>query len=160
FDRVRQLGVEAYIDEQLHPERIADAQMPSRLAGLTTTSLTSEAIAAQYERPLLEMRRDVKQNGGQPAADLARPPTNADQQQLQQRANSVLVELADQKMLRAIYSDRQLQEVLTDFWFNHFNVDARKGRDRFLLTEYERDAIRPHVLGKFRDLLGATAKSP
>ena len=50
--------------------------------------------------------------------------------------------------------------MLTDFWFNHFNVDARKGADRFLLTEYERDAIRPHVLGKFRDLLGATAKSP
>src|SRR5439155_5996034 len=61
---------------------------------------------------------------------------------------------------RAVYSDRQLQEVLTDFWFNHFNVDARKGPDRFLLTEYERDVIRPHVLGKFRDLLEATAKSP
>ena len=59
-----------------------------------------------------------------------------------------------------MYSERQLQEVLTDFWFNHFNVDARKGVDRFLLTEYERDAIRPHVLGRFRDLLGATAKSP
>ena len=72
----------------------------------------------------------------------------------------MIVELAEQKMLRAIYSERQLQEVLTDFWFNHFNVDARKGRDRFMLTEYERDAIRPHVLGKFRDLLGATAKSP
>ena len=72
----------------------------------------------------------------------------------------MIVELAEQKVLRAVYSERQLQEVLTDFWFNHFNVDARKGRDRFMLTEYERDAIRPHVLGKFRDLLGATAKSP
>jgi uncharacterized protein (DUF1800 family) len=72
----------------------------------------------------------------------------------------VIVELAQQKVLRAIYSERQLQEVLTDFWFNHFNVDARKGRDRFLLTEYERETIRPHVLGKFRELLEATAKSP
>src|SRR5437762_13400355 len=54
----------------------------------------------------------------------------------------------------------QLQEVLADFWFNHFNVDSRKGRDRFLLTEFERDAIRPHVLGTLRDQLGATAKSP
>ena len=72
----------------------------------------------------------------------------------------MIVELAEQKLLRAVYSERQLQEVLTDFWFNHFNVDARKGSDRFMLTEYERDAIRPHVLGKFRDLLGATAKSP
>src|SRR5262249_32516935 len=78
----------------------------------------------------------------------------------QQKANSLVVELAEQKLLRAVYSERQLQEVLVDFWFNHFNVDARKGRDRFLLTEYEREAIRPHVLGRFRDLLAATAKSP
>jgi uncharacterized protein (DUF1800 family) len=72
----------------------------------------------------------------------------------------VLSELSEQKILRAVYSERQLQEVLTDFWFNHFNVDARKGQTRFMLTEYERDAIRPHVLGRFRDLLEATAKSP
>jgi uncharacterized protein (DUF1800 family) len=77
-----------------------------------------------------------------------------------QRANIVVVELAEQKLQRAIYSERQLEEVLADFWFNHFNVDARKGRVRFLLTEYEREAIRPHVLGNFRDLLEATAKSP
>ena len=79
---------------------------------------------------------------------------------MQQRANGVLAELAQQKLLRAVYSERQLQEVLTDFWFNHFNVDARKGSARFMLTEYERETIRPHVFGKFRDLLGATAKSP
>ena len=79
---------------------------------------------------------------------------------MQQRANQVVMELSEQKLLRAIYSERQLQEVLTDFWFNHFNVDARKGRDRFMLTEYERDAIRPHVFGRFCDLLKATAKSP
>ncbi len=57
------------------------------------------------------------------------------------------MELSQQKILRAVYSERQLEEVLTDFWFNHFNVDARKGPSAFLLTEYERDAIRPHVLG-------------
>jgi uncharacterized protein (DUF1800 family) len=71
-----------------------------------------------------------------------------------------VLELQQQKVIRAVYSDRQLQEVLADFWFNHFNVDARKGADRFLITEYDRDVIRPHVLGKFRDLLEATAKSP
>ena len=70
------------------------------------------------------------------------------------------LELAQQKVLRAVYGERQLQEVLTDFWFNHFNVDARKGADRLMVGEYERDAIRPHVLGRFRDLLEATAKSP
>ena len=64
------------------------------------------------------------------------------------------------KLLRAIYSDRQLDEVLTDFWFNHFNVFIGKGADRYLITSYERDVIRPHVLGKFKDLLVATAQSP
>jgi uncharacterized protein (DUF1800 family) len=69
-------------------------------------------------------------------------------------------DLAEGKVLRAIYSTRQLEEVLDDFWFNHFNIYLDKGADRYLVTAYERDAIRPHVLGKFRDLLEATAKSP
>jgi uncharacterized protein (DUF1800 family) len=72
----------------------------------------------------------------------------------------VVDELMQAKLLRAIYSERQLDEVMTDFWMNHFNVFINKGADRFLLTSYERDAIRPHVLGKFEDLLVATAKSP
>ena len=69
-------------------------------------------------------------------------------------------ELVEGKLLRAIYSDRQLQEVMTDFWFNHFNVFIGKGADRYLLTSYERDVIRPRALGKFEDLLVATAQSP
>jgi uncharacterized protein (DUF1800 family) len=69
-------------------------------------------------------------------------------------------DLMEGKLLRAIYSNRQLEEVLADFWFNHFNVFLDKGADHYLVTEYERDAIRPHVLGKFKDLLEATAKSP
>jgi uncharacterized protein (DUF1800 family) len=69
-------------------------------------------------------------------------------------------ELVEGKLLRAIYSDRQLQEVMTDFWFNHFNVFMGKGPDRYLLTSYERDVIRPRALGKFEDLLVATAQSP
>jgi uncharacterized protein (DUF1800 family) len=69
-------------------------------------------------------------------------------------------DLVESKMLRAVYGSRQLEEVLTDFWFNHFNVFLDKGADRYMVTQYERDAIRPHVLGKFRDLLAATAKSP
>ena len=72
----------------------------------------------------------------------------------------VVGELMQAKLLRAIYSERQLDEVMTDFWLNHFNVFVNKGADRFLLTSYERDAIRPHVTGKFGDLLVATAKSP
>jgi uncharacterized protein (DUF1800 family) len=69
-------------------------------------------------------------------------------------------DLTEGKLLRAVYSNRQLDEVLTDFWFNHFNIYLDKGADRYLVTEYERDVIRPHVLGKFKDLLEATAKSP
>jgi uncharacterized protein (DUF1800 family) len=64
------------------------------------------------------------------------------------------------KMLRAVYSERQLEEVMVDFWFNHFNVFSGKGPIRVYLNEYERDTIRPHVLGKFEDLLKATAESP
>jgi uncharacterized protein (DUF1800 family) len=69
-------------------------------------------------------------------------------------------DLSEGKLLRAVYSHRQLDEVLDDFWFNHFNIYLDKGADRYLVTEYERSVIRPRVLGKFRDLLEATAKSP
>ncbi|HKR30331.1 MAG TPA: DUF1800 family protein [Terriglobales bacterium] len=69
-------------------------------------------------------------------------------------------ELTQAKLLRAIYSERQLDEVMTDFWMNHFNIFINKGPDRYMLTAYERDVIRPHALGKFKDLLVATAKSP
>ena len=72
----------------------------------------------------------------------------------------VVEELAMAKVTRAIYSQRQLQQIMDDFWFNHFNVFAGKGDDRWLLTSYERDVIQPHTLGKFKDLLTATAKSP
>ncbi len=72
----------------------------------------------------------------------------------------VFNEMAEAKVLRAVYSERQLEEVLVDFWFNHFNVFARKGQTEIYVGEYEREVIRPRVLGKFRDLLGATAKSP
>ena len=73
---------------------------------------------------------------------------------------AVLSELVQAKLLRAVYSDRQLEQVMTDFWFNHFNVFVGKGPERALLTNYEQNVIRPHALGKFEDLLVATAKSP
>ena len=134
--------------------------MAAKLGRLTTIDLSSREIAEQFALPLLEMRR---QRRAQPPPAVGSDAPNAARRPVGpgfQRANAVLSELGEQKILRAVYSDRQLQEVLTDFWFNHFNVDARKGQSRFLLTEYERDAIRPHVFGRFRDLLGTTAKSP
>jgi len=97
-------------------------------------------------------RRDVL--GGDPnnvpraiADDSKRPPR-------------IVAELSMSKVTRAIYSERQLQQVMDDFWFNHFNVFAGKGEDRYYLTSYERDVIQPHAFGKFKDLVTATAKSP
>ena len=155
--RVRDLGLQHYIDQQLRPDRIPDADTDARLAALTTIRMSEEAIRTQFEQPQIEARRQRQLAGAGNGTEAQPPPPSPE---MQARNNQVMLELSQQKLLRAIYSERQLQEVLTDFWFNHFNVDARKGRDRFLLTTYEREAIRPHVLGKFRDLLEATAKSP
>jgi uncharacterized protein (DUF1800 family) len=97
-------------------------------------------------------RRDVL-GGGDPnnvpraiADDSKRPPR-------------IVAELSMAKVTRAIYSERQLQQVMDDFWFNHFNVFAGKGEDRYYLTSYERDVIQPHAFGKFKDLVTLTAKS-
>jgi uncharacterized protein (DUF1800 family) len=155
-ERVRAMGIDRYIDQQLHPDRLADTDMARRLSPLTTVRLSAKEIVDTIERPQIEARRERKQQAGAGDPNGAAPPPD----RMQQKANLLVVELGEQKILRAVYSERQLQEGLTDFWFNHFNVDARKGRDRFLVTAFERDTIRPRVLGKFRDLLGATAKSP
>jgi len=159
ISKVRDTGIEAHIDRQLHPERIDDAAVEERLARLATLNLSSQELAERYELPALAERRARRQeaakdpDGGNPPAPMVNPAAR-------QQANLPLIELSEQKLLRAVYSERQLQEVLADFWFNHFNVDTRKGPVRIMATEYEREAIRPHVLGRFRDLLGATAKSP
>jgi uncharacterized protein (DUF1800 family) len=166
IERVRSIGIGRYIDEQLHPERVADRDVEGHLAGLSTLQMSSRQIADQFEIPQLKARRAARQaskNDGKDDKDTEKEKQDANARpdpEMQRRANSPLIELSEQKVLRAVYSTRQLQEVLVDFWFNHFNVDARKGADRFMLTEYEREDIRPHVLGKFRDLLEATAKSP
>ena len=88
------------------------------------------------------------------------PPGSADPRELRRFARQQIQSLAAEKILRATYSERQLQEVLVDFWFNHFNVYAGKGRTAEYLSDYEREAIRPHVFDRFRDLLEADAKSP
>jgi uncharacterized protein (DUF1800 family) len=96
------------------------------------------------------------------------PPPNAAEERAKQpnpppifgRPQQMIGELIQQKLVRAVSSNRQLKEVMTDFWFNHFNVFAPKEADQWLVTSYERDVIRPNSLGKFRDLLLATAMSP
>jgi uncharacterized protein (DUF1800 family) len=119
-------------------------------------------------KEILEMspedRRTIATTTKGAKADALTEGMSAQQKETMQALNNpqqvVVNELTQAKLLRAIYSERQLDEVMTDFWFNHFNVFINKDADRYLLTSYERDAIRPHVLGKFEDLLVATAKSP
>ncbi len=131
---VQRVGLEKWIDAQLHPESVPESGVASeRLGRLTTLSLTSREAVQKFQ-----VGQAKQKNGPQ-----------------------VLIrELTEAKLTRAIYSERQLEELLVDFWFNHFNVSVTKGAVRFLVTSYERDAIRPHVWGKFRDLLGATAAHP
>jgi uncharacterized protein (DUF1800 family) len=105
---------------------------------------------------LLPGAKNLKNQNG-PGNPPGNPMMNYEQMQAPQR---VIAELAMAKMDRAVYSEKQLYEQMVDFWFNHFNVFAGKGADRWLLTSYERDTIRPHAMGKFRDLLEATAKCP
>jgi uncharacterized protein (DUF1800 family) len=181
IERVQQQGLAAYIDAQLHPEKIADAAMNARLDEFTTLKMSSRDLAEKYYLPAMELRRDAQLKQQKAAnkeaksassssdatmssevskdAKPAPQPLPPEVRQVQQLQANVPNELMQAKLLREIESDRQLEEVLTDFWFNHFNVFLGKGQVREFITEYERDAIRPHVLGNFRELLGATAHS-
>jgi uncharacterized protein (DUF1800 family) len=160
-ERVRQIGLAAYIDQQLHPDRIPDAAaVTSRLAAFETLGKSSRDLAEDYFEPAMRARRQAKAASGAAEPDDEKMRQTPEQMAAMQKRREVLQELSEQKIIRAAYSDRQLEEVMTDFWFNHFNVFAGKGATPIYLTEYERDVIRPHALGKFRDLLGATAKSP
>jgi uncharacterized protein (DUF1800 family) len=165
IEKVRGAGVMNYIDQQLHPEKIDDSALEARLAPLNTIDMSTKEIAREYYLPAQAEKRRQKQAQGQatpadPTAPGAQPPRKTEMTEAMLKQRQVVVELDQQKILRAVYSERQLEQVLTDFWFNHFNVFAGKGPERIMLTEYERDVIRPHVLGSFRDLLGATAHSP
>ena len=160
-ERVRRMGLEAYIAAQLLPERIADDRLSARLASFSTLPMSSRDLADQYflpaDRERLARQRQQAGEAMPPEPAMTPPPADAERTDGPRR---VLIELSQQKLLRAIYSERQLQEVMVDFWFNHFNVFAQKGQTRVYVTEYERDVIRPRVFGRFRELLGAVAESP
>ena len=185
IERVRAMTLSVYIDQQLHPERIPDEALKARLAAYPTLALSTAEIARNYYGPAEELRRQEKRAAGAAATPPAgspagRPATRpsdpamagAKPQPEQERNVSpelraarqteqqVMQDLTQARVVRAVTSTHQLEEVLVDFWFNHFNVFVGKGDVRNYLTEYERDAIRPYVLGSFRDMLGAVAESP
>src|SRR6266542_1866097 len=218
LERVKAMGLENYINQQLNPEKIQDAVAEAKVKDLPTLSMTTAELYEKYPQPgqllrQLQRRGDlpadlaaaqknrtkdaaaiqgVKQKPPQPdngammsgdaqaknentakneAGAKIDPPARDNEEyrraireyylqnglQLPQRITG---ELQASRILRAVYSERQLQEVMVDFWTNHFNVFAGKGADRWLLVSYDRDTIRPHSMGKFSDLLVATAQSP
>ncbi|MDB5035860.1 MAG: hypothetical protein JWQ98_3101 [Chlorobi bacterium] len=171
-ERVRRMGIDAYIELQLHPERIDDGSLAARLAGFAVMSMP---IAEAYRN--YPQQSDIRKQLGlampekNRAADSVAGDTvdvKAERRMLQQyyqehdlkAPKEMLNELQGQRIVRAVHSGRQLQEVMTDFWLNHFNIFWGKGGDKWMMASFETNAIRPNALGNFRDLLMATAKSP
>ncbi|MEW6210722.1 MAG: DUF1800 domain-containing protein [Acidobacteriota bacterium] len=170
-EKVKRMGIDKYIDLQLHPERINDSAAETRLAAFPSLKMNNQEISEKYPQPqFLARRLGLRQPA--PPGEADSPEAEREQREARQkifayyRENNLkppqmlLLDLQSQKIIRAVYSDRQLQEVMVDFWFNHFNIFWPKGADRVLTTDFEMRAIRPNTLGKFKDLLMATAKSP
>src|SRR5215469_2793764 len=158
-------------DDQMTPEqrqarfKQRDAAMYADLGGSDLLGLPPDqryqTILKMSPEERLEVTRSFKGPEAMQLVDGMKPEQRETIQAIVAPQLVVGGEISQAKLLRAIYSERQLDEVMTDFWFNHFNVFIGKGQpERYMLTAYERDVIRPHVLGKFKDLLVATAKSP
>jgi len=141
---VKAVGIDKFIDEQLYSDKLDDSDLTKRLEALPTQRMASLELYQFYPPANVAEQR---------ANDKNAPPIFG-------RPQQIIGELVQQKLVRAVSTNRQLQEVLTDFWFNHFNVFAQKEADQWFVTGYERDVIRPRALGKFKDLLLATAESP
>lgn len=146
LDRVMKMGPDAYIAEQLHPESVPEnPALQARLEALPSWSYDTVEL---FERFGPSLRKAA---GGD----------NDKVKQVDRLQNQVADDAREAHLLQAAYSHAQLREVLVDFWFNHFNVFIDKGQEeKIWIGRYERDAIRPYVLGRFRDLLGATAQHP
>ncbi len=156
FERVSAIGPERYVQEQLHPESIAiPGDLIKRVSEYRTLHMSPLALFMEYQRPIMQARREAKAASGGDKSAIKDATKDA---RIRQRV--VMREAVEARMLRAIAGPRQLQEVMTAFWFNHFNVFAGKGLDLIWTGAFEETAIRPHTFGKFRTLLGATAHHP
>lgn len=155
IERVKSLGIQGFIASQLTPQTLSES--PLVIAQLAATSQLRQSSAA-----LLEEYRRI--NAERKAARQSRLKASADGQPIKiaadKRKREIIDQQVDLRLIRAVESPRQLQELMTDFWFNHFNICINKGVDSTLVAAYEEQAIRPRVLGRFRDLLGATAHHP
>ena len=160
--QVRSIGLDNWIDRQLHPEKINDDAMNAFVSRYAALNQDQNDLLNQYAQQQQE-RRVVKRD----RADSTKGMTADDSamvMQLRQQQNSrrqVVTQLQSSRVARAVASERQLQEVMTDFWENHFNVYAAKGApEPYYLVDFDQNVIRPHALGKFRDLLEAVSRSP
>src|SRR5215216_4089570 len=179
-ERVKAMGLENYINQQLNPEKIVDTVAENKVRDLSVLNMATAELYEKYPQPGQLLRQlqargmlpaemsseETKNNQNQPPAN---PLENEKYRQViqeyyrengLQRPQRIIDELQASRILRAVYSERQLQEVMVDFWTNHFNIFAGKGADRWLLPAYDRDTIRPNAMGKFSTLLQATAQSP
>ena len=198
-ERVKAMGLNKYIEQQLNPFSISDTLADAKIKNLDVLNLSNEEIFAKYPTPAAVLQAVAKENGldkGDVAQLKAKNKKNAaaddgkammteqqsntdntqlnedEKQKIQQevaelykqnnygRPQQITQQLNASRIMRAVYSERQLQEQMVDFWSNHFNVYANKAAVRWFLPEYDRDVIRPNALGNFKDLLLATAKSP
>jgi len=160
-ERVSSLGVEKWIDMQLHPESINDTVANRELATLETQRKSVVELLADHPDPQeIQQRLNLQRTAAGGALVSYSPADSLMLRRAQQSAGQLGAQVQAVRVLRALSSERQLQEVMTDFWENHFSVFNGKGPNRYSLVEYDRDVIRPRALGKFRDLLGAVAKSP
>ena len=174
-ERVQRLGIAGYLEQQLHPEELDDSRVESQLkdyAGLRRGAgpLAHELAAKRKEKQEADRQKAAE---APPAAKpgAAAPPAPAPRRGGKELRRALgragrgpgfdyIADLSEAKLLRAVSSERQLQELMVDFWFNHFNVFAGKDNEAALLPDYEEQAIRPNALGSFGDLLAATARSP
>ncbi|MSR07248.1 MAG: DUF1800 domain-containing protein [Gemmatimonadetes bacterium] len=167
-DRVVAIGIDRFIDEQLSPEKISDQALEQRLATYEVLKTSPEQMArvfAQAQRQQLQQRRERGDSMRPQPPEPGMMPDSAQRARLRQDAmdnplRRLLGQYQQATMARAVMSERQLYEVMVDFWTNHFNVFIGKGADRFLLPGYIEETIRPRALGTFDDLLIAVAKSP
>ncbi|MGV3707318.1 MAG: DUF1800 domain-containing protein [Gemmatimonas sp.] len=170
---VREMGVDAWIAKQLQPQNIADGEMDAFLVHFPSLNAKGAELELKYPPPaqalarlaaqqgvsrdsarILSKDKDARKDNGITAADSLKI------RQAAQESYRVVGELSTAKVARAVASERQLNEVMVDFWENHFNIFAGKDRTRYFLPEFETQVIRPNAMGKFRTLLGAVAKSP
>ena len=180
IDRVMAMGIQAYIEQQLYPDAIPDPVAERKMAGYTTLHLTIEEGVQAFlpvgsrgirRRESAQRKAEMAERSAEagPIPRLAVHPGSASLRRrlLNPQASGIApslekpqqYELYQSRLIRAVHSKRQLQEMLVDFWMNHFNIQFDFG-DPYLVSDFEERVIRPRVLGNFEDLLVATATSP